>query len=214
MDYIESNQNLHPLVNYLQDKICFNTHWFGVECVKNPLDFWVYQEIIHSTEPTVILEIGNWKGGSALALANLLDIRGGNGRIIAVDIDHHRVDPRARAHPRITWIEGDATRPDIEQQVRQQIGAEDRVLIIEDSDHSDQTVFKLLEMYNDLIRVGDYFIVEDSNCGNKPLNLGPSPGPWAGIERFLMHNPNWESDRGMEKYIITWNPTGFLRRKG
>jgi cephalosporin hydroxylase len=130
-----------------------------------------------------------------------------------VDIDHSRLDPRARAHPRITWIEGDATAADIEQRVRDLIKPDDRVLIIEDSDHTDTMVLALLKQYQDLIRVGDYFIVEDSNCGGKPLNRGPTPGPWAGIENFLAENPNWESDRSWEKYIITWNPTGFLRRK-
>jgi cephalosporin hydroxylase len=212
MNYIESNEKLIELVHYLQNKFCNNTKWFGVECVKNPLDFWVYQEIIYSMQPTVILEIGNWKGGSALAMAHLLDIQG-SGRVIAVDINHENVDPRARAHPRITWIEGDATDPEIEQQIRALISAEDRVLIIEDSDHVDTTVNKLLHMYKDLVRVGDYFIVEDSVCGFKPLNWEPDPGPWAGITRFLEEDPNWESDREQEKYIVTWNPLGFLRRR-
>ena len=212
MEYIESNEKLVDLVHHLQQKICFNTTWFGVECVKNPLDFWVYQEIIHSMQPSVILEIGNWKGGSALAMANLLDIQG-SGRIIAVDIRQDHVDPRARAHPRITWIEGDATNPDIEQQIRALIMPTDRVLIIEDSDHIHTTVTKLLHMYKDLVRVGDYFIVEDSNSGGKPLTIGPSPGPWGGITQFLEEDSNWESDREQEKYIVTWNPRGFLRRR-
>ena len=212
MNYIESNEKLVELVHHLQEKICYNTKWFGVDCLKNPLDFWIYQELIYSIQPTVILEIGNWKGGSALAMANLLDIQG-SGRVIAVDINHNQIDPKARAHPRITWIQGDATDPNIEKQIRALISADDRVLIIEDSDHVDTTVSKLLHMDKDLIRVGDYFIVEDSNCGGKPLSHGPSPGPWAGILRFLEEDTNWESDREQEKYIVTWNPLGFLRRK-
>ena len=42
----------------------FNTKWLGRQTIKNPFDVWVYQEIIFETKPTVIIEIGNYAGGS------------------------------------------------------------------------------------------------------------------------------------------------------
>ena len=56
-------------------------HWMGVRSLKNPLDAWVYQEIIWETKPEVIVELGSRFGGSTLFLAQLLDIIGEDGRV-------------------------------------------------------------------------------------------------------------------------------------
>ena len=31
-------------------------YWLGVPILKNPLDLWIFQEIIHNTKPDVIIE--------------------------------------------------------------------------------------------------------------------------------------------------------------
>ncbi len=42
------------------------TSYFGVKTLKNPMDFWVYREIIFEHKPDVIIEIGNNWGGSII----------------------------------------------------------------------------------------------------------------------------------------------------
>jgi cephalosporin hydroxylase len=37
-----------------------------VPAQKSPTDFWIYQELIHRLQPDVIVEIGNYRGGSTL----------------------------------------------------------------------------------------------------------------------------------------------------
>ena len=212
------NQNLEtslmtPLADVLaimQQRITDGTTtYFGVPTQKNPLDMWVYQEILSARPPDVIIEIGNKYGGSALALAHLLDHLG-HGRIIAIDIDHSHLKPRAKAHPRITFIEGDACllvdciKADIPE------GAE--VLVIEDSSHTYENTLGVLRGYADLIRPGGYFIVEDSIC-HHGLDLGPEPGPFEAIETFVTEDPSFQIDRSRESFLITWNPKGFLRKK-
>lgn len=185
------------------------TTYFGVPTQKNPLDFWVYQELISARPPDVIIEIGNKYGGSALALAHLLDLIG-KGRIIAIDIDHAHLHSVAKAHPRIQFIEGDACTlaADVKRQVPE--GAE--VLVIEDSSHTYENTLGVLRAYSELTRPGGYFIVEDSIC-HHGLDLGPSPGPFEAVEDFVAENSSFEIDRTMESFLITWNPKGFLRRK-
>jgi cephalosporin hydroxylase len=46
-----------------------NTHWLGVPLLKCPLDLWVYQELIASQRPDLIVETGTHRGGSAWATA-------------------------------------------------------------------------------------------------------------------------------------------------
>lgn len=192
-----------------QHRLAFHTTWCGIRTQKNPLDFWVYQEIIWELKPDVIVEIGNLFGGSTLALAHLLDICQ-HGRIIAVDQKHDRmIDPLARAHERITWIEGDATQ--VFDQVRDQIDPSQRVMVIDDSAHDYVTTVKILDLYSSLVQVGDYFVVEDGIC-HHGIDAGPSPGPYESIKSWLKKNPNWTSDRSRENWVLTYNPRGFLKR--
>ena len=185
------------------------TTYFGIHTLKNPLDFWVYQEIIFEKKPDVLLEIGNYHGGSALALAHILD-QMDHGRIIAVDRDQARVDPLARNHPRITWIESDAIAANDE--VRALIAADENVMAMEDSYHSFDNTLKVLETFQDLVSPGQYFIVEDS-IGHHGLDFGPKPGAYEAIEAFVAENADFQIDRIKESFLITWSPKGFLLRK-
>ena len=42
----------------------------GVPAAKNPLDAWVYQEIVYETRPEAIVELGSAYGGGTLFLAH------------------------------------------------------------------------------------------------------------------------------------------------
>jgi cephalosporin hydroxylase len=210
--YLESSDRM-PLCDVLeimQERITDGrTTYFGVPTQKNPLDFWVYQELLTARPPDVIVEIGNKFGGSALALAHLCDLVG-KGRIIAIDIDHALLHAAAKAHPRIQFMEGDACA--LADQVKDRIPTGADVLVIEDSSHTYRNTLDVLRAYSPLTLPGGYFIVEDSIC-HHGLDLGPDPGPFEAVEDFVAENQNFEIDRSMESFLITWNPKGFLRRK-
>jgi cephalosporin hydroxylase len=199
---------LGKVLPYLQHKIVEQSTYFGVPTLKSPLDFWVYQELIFAHRPDVIVEIGCRFGGSALALAHLCDSLG-HGRIISLDVSLSDVAAETHAHPRITLIEGDACANF--PQVRQLIGNDERVLVIEDSSHTFENTLEVLRTYQVLVKPGDYFIVEDSICYHG-LEVGPDPGPYEAIESFIEENSDFTIDRSKEAYLITWNPKGYLKR--
>ncbi len=203
------NMQLRDYLPLLQLRIMNTTHYFGIKTLKNPLDFWVYQEIIHEARPDVIVEIGNNWGGSTLALAHLLD-RYNHGRVIGVDIDQSKIVDLVHDHPRIHLIEGDAVA--CFGSVAMQIEPEERVLIIEDSSHTFENTLAVLRTYSALIKPGGYFIVEDSIC-HHGLDVGPNPGPYEAIDAFIQENFKFEVEHEKESFLITWNPNGFLRRK-
>ena len=209
--FVEESRDLRffDLLQLMQDRIMERTSYFGIKTYKNPIDFWVYQEIICAHRPDVIIEIGNCFGGSTLALAHLLDNLS-HGRVIGVDTCHAMVAPLARAHPRITLVEGDACA--VYGQVRSLIGSEEKVLIIEDSAHTYSNTLAVLVRYSGLIPPGGYFIVEDGIC-HHGLEVGPAPGPYEACRDFVASTPDFEIDRDRESFCITWNPKGFLRRK-
>ena len=95
-----------------------NTTWLGVTTLKCPLDLWIYQEMIWTIRPDVIIECGTANGGSALYLASMCDLVG-QGQIITVDIDAKPTRPK---HPRVTYVSGSSTEPAVVAEVKKLVG--------------------------------------------------------------------------------------------
>jgi cephalosporin hydroxylase len=201
---------LSRVLPIIQDRIMQGSKYHGIPTLKSPLDFWIYQEILWDTKPEVVIEIGNYRGGSILALAHLCDALG-TGRIVGVDITHDAIDPRVRAHPRVTLLTGDAC--ENLAAVERALGGASDVMVIEDSAHTYENTLNVLERYSPLVGTGKYFIVEDGIC-HHGLDVGPQPGPYEAIETFVGQNPNFVIDRTREAYGVTWNPKGYLKKVG
>jgi len=199
---------LRDVLPIIQEGIINHTTHFGVAAQKNPMDAWVYQEILYETMPDVIIEIGTAHGGGTLCLAHLCDLLG-KGRIIGIDLSHEKVPAAVKNHPRISLIEGDACQN--YKCVEAMVSDDDRVMIIEDSSHTYENTLNILRLYSGLVKIGDYVIVEDGIC-HHGLVVGPNPGPYEAIETFVTENKNFEIDRSREHFLITWNPKGYLRR--
>jgi cephalosporin hydroxylase len=185
-------------------------HYCGYLVQKNPLDLWVYQEILWDTKPDLIIEMGTASGGTTLFLANQLDLIG-NGEIISVDIDNRLgIVPR---HPRITYLVGDSVDQVIVTKIAiraAEKGWSKKVMVILDDDHTTDHVSRELDLYNMMVTPGQYLIVEDTNV-DWPLGFGEGPG--LAVFRFLsMNKGKFFADKSREKFLMTWNPGGYLRR--
>jgi cephalosporin hydroxylase len=181
--------------------------WLGAQALKNPLDLWVYQEILFETHPALVVETGTYRGGSALYLASICDLLGA-GEVVSIDIEPLRDD--YPLHPRITYLGGrSSTDPGVLDEVRARADGRSALVVL-DSDHSQAHVEAELDAYAALVPVGCYLIVEDSNIGQIRKDL--MPGPLQAIEAFLERNDEFEVDREREKFLVTFNPSGYLRR--
>lgn len=183
------------------------TYWMGVPCQKCPLDLWIYQEIVFEQRPDLIIETGTHSGGSALFLAHLCDLLG-HGHVVSIDIDSR---PRP-AHLRITYLLGSSSDPAMIKQAQMVTHTKENILVILDSDHSEQHVLRELELLSPLVKVGGYLIVEDSNINGHPTYPEFGPGPYEAVEKFLQQNADFEIDLSREKFMMTFNPRGYLKR--
>jgi cephalosporin hydroxylase len=200
-----------PLRDFLargQRRITQTSRYFGIPTMKWPCDFWVYQELLHELRPDAIIEIGNYQGGSALALAHLCD-QLGTGRLLAIDVDQRHVAAAARAHPRITFLQSDGVAAAGE--ARKFAEKAKSVLVIEDSSHTYDNTLAIVRAYADLVTPGSYFIVEDGIC-HHGVEEGPKPGPYEAIVDFLKEDARFTADRSRESFLVTWNPLGYLKR--
>lgn len=186
------------------------TNWLGVPAYKCPADLFVYQEIITATAPEVIIETGVNFGGSTLYLANLCDLRGA-GEVVAVDITLEKVREEVRNHPRVTLLEGSSTSPEIAARIADRCSGR-RTMVLLDSDHSAPHVLEEMRLYGPLVTPGCYMIVEDTNVNGHPVFADFGPGPMEAVQQFLAETGGWEIDRHAERLLVTFNPSGYLRK--
>jgi cephalosporin hydroxylase len=90
-----------------------------------------------------------------------------------------------------------------------------RALVIHDADHTKEQVLADLRCYAPFVSVGSYLIVEDGivDLFRPWEKLGVSyEGPLAASEEFVRSTDGFEIDATRERYVLTQNPRGFLRR--
>jgi cephalosporin hydroxylase len=203
-------QEFHKLYYYsnIAGKTWSDTWWMGTPVLKCPLDLWIYQEIIFRVKPDLIIETGTYKGGTAHFFASMCELMG-KGEVVSVDIEEY---PDRPVHPRITYLQGSSTSPAIIDEVKKRAKSKKSILIILDSDHSMAHVRQEMELYAPLVTSGSYLIVEDTNINGNPVLPESGPGPKEAIDDYLKKHPEFTVDRSMEKFLMTFNPGGYLRK--
>lgn len=194
--------------SYVVGKTPFNTFWLGVLTRKCPTDFWIYQEIIFELKPDVIIECGTAHGGSALFLASMCDLVN-NGKVITIDIADMKGRPK---HKRIKYLHGSSISAAIVEQVKKLVTPKDKVMVILDSDHRKAHVLNELKIYGELVTKGSYLVVEDTVLNGHPVYPEFGPGPMEAVEEFLEGNKAFVADGDKEKFYLTFNPRGYLRK--
>ena len=201
-------RRFHRLYYDHSDQTWGNTTWLGVKVQKCPLDLWVYQEVLNEVRPDLVIETGTYAGGSALFLASCMDLLD-HGRVITVDIADHADRPH---HDRITYLTASSVDRAVVERLGDEAARAERVLVILDSDHSRDHVLAELAVYAPLVTPASYLIVEDTNMNGRPVLADSGPGPYEAVEAFLPDNSEFERDLSREKFFMTFNPGGFLRR--
>ena len=198
----------HRLYYDRREQTWGNTFWLGHRVLKCPLDLWTYQEILYEVRPELIIETGTYQGGSALFLASICDLLG-QGTVLTIDVD--RRDDRPQ-HQRITYLTGSSTSNKILRQVRRQAKGTSRVLVILDSGHAKEHVLAEMYAYAPLVTPGSYLVVEDTNLNGHPVDSNHGPGPAEAVAEFLERNDAFVRDERREKFLLTFNPGGYLEK--
>ena len=134
----------------------------------------------------------------------------GKGRVIGIDIEEVENRPE---HEKISYLKGSSISSDIVKSISEMIDVGQVVLVILDSDHNMPHVLKEMEIYSEFVTKGSYMIVEDSNVNGHPIMPNWGPGPFEAIQRFLEENNSFEVDKNREKFYMSFNPNGYLKKQ-
>lgn len=183
------------------------TTWLGHSIRDAPTDLLAYQEAIATVRPDWVVETGTSDAGRTWFLASICDLVG-HGRVLSIDPAPATNRPE---HDRIEYLTGAPDDRATIEAVRARVG-DGRALLVLGSCTDRATTVREFEGYAGLVPIGSYVIVTETIVNGHPVWPAFGPGPAEGAKQILTANGSFVADPLMEKYSLTFNPGGFLRR--
>ena len=219
-----ANLGVDFLVKTAPTKYSYHFSWMGRPIIAFPQDMMAMQEIIWDIKPDLIIETGVAHGGSIVYYASLLELIGGDGLVLGIDIDirkHNR--DLIEAHPmmkRINLLEGSSISSETIEIVKNIVDGKKRVLVCLDSNHTHDHVLEELKLYSPFVSVGSYCVVFDTVVEDMPADYdwgirswGKGNNPKTAVWEFLKENKNFEVNKQIDsKLLISVAPDGYLKR--
>lgn len=205
-------------------KYTYNFSWLGRPIIKYPQDIVIMQELIWNVKPDLIIETGIAHGGSIIFSSSMMELLGNGGKVIAVDIDirkHNRTE--IEKHPmvkNITMLEGSSIDETIVNQIADYAKDFKKVMVVLDSNHTHDHVYRELELYTPLVSVGSYILLPDTfveffpkgYVTNRPWDVGNNP--YTAMEAFLTTTNQFIKDESITNKLLITEAFGggYLKR--
>jgi len=184
------------------------TTWLGTPIATAPTDLLAYQEILSKVRPDWVVDIGTSDLGRASFLASICELIG-HGQVLSI---REAAADEPPPHFRLRCHTGAPLDPAVVEYVHGLVGDSNAVVVLGACADREATTAQF-EAYVNLVKVGSYVIVTDTIVNGRPVWTSFGPGPAEGIKQILNRHGKFVADPEMEKYALTFNPGGFLRRE-
>ncbi|MBK9282906.1 MAG: hypothetical protein IPM51_01150 [Sphingobacteriaceae bacterium] len=181
----------------------------GVKAIRCPFDYVIYQMIISEVKPDLIIEIGANQGGGALYLADLMTLNNTIGEVHSIDVGDY-IDEKIKNDPRIKFFFTGWENYNLELTKKF-----NKILIIEDAEHSYECTIGVLKKFAEIVSFGSYIIVEDGIVNKLKMDHYFNGGPLKAINEFLPQHEEFVIDRKWCDFFgknATFNVNGYLKR--
>jgi cephalosporin hydroxylase len=194
----------------------YQHEWLGVPIIRLPDDIVLQQEIVNHLRPSCIIETGVARGGSLLLSASLMAINSLTPAVLGLDL---LIMPHAKAAihnsnfvDSISLWEGDSSSKIAHDEVATFLAnhpTNEPVLLVLDSDHSENHVLNELINFSDLLPVGSTVMVADTiieefpegHYKDRPWDRGNNP--LTALRKFLQADTRFEP-------VDKWNRRSLL----
>ena len=188
----------------------FGISYRGINTVKCPFDYVLYQMIIMGVKPDLIIEIGSFQGGSALYYSDLLQLLNNGGQVHTIDIQDYINSDLVKNNPNIKIFGGGYQNYDLNN-----ANGFNNILVIDDGSHQYQDVLQAFEKFSGLVGKDSYYIVEDGVVTYLGVDGNFSGGPLNAIDEIISQSKDFVIDRKYCDFFgtnATFNPNGYLKR--
>jgi cephalosporin hydroxylase len=186
------------------------TTWLGHRVGNCPTDLLAYQDLIAEVKPAWVIETGAGDGGRALFLATICELVD-HGQVLSINPGVGEDHPK---HPRLRYLEGNPIDESTIEQVREIVGETPNALVILGSSRGVVHMAKEFELYSPFAAIGSYVVMINTILNGNPVLPEFGAGPAEAVNQIMRTRSDFEQDPYMEKYGLTFNPGGFLKRMG
>jgi len=181
--------------------------WLGRPVARYPADLHVYQQLIAEQRPDVVVVVGDDEAlaGRASFVASVLDGLG-DGRVVAVGV-HAAAAP---AHPRLTAVALPGDAPEAGARVTELVGGGSALVLL--GLGANTRLLAAFESLAPLVPVDGYVVIENTVVNGRPVASSFGPGPHEAVVTLLASHPDFVSDPTRERYTLTFNRGGYLKR--
>jgi cephalosporin hydroxylase len=205
-------------------KYNYNFRWMGSPIIKYPNDIVVMQEIFWKTKPDLVIETGIARGGSVVfsaSMQKMMDIE--KSEVVGIDIYITPETKKSLANhamsKKITIYEKSSVDIDINAILKPHLKNKKSVLVILDSDHTHEHVFKELVLYSRFVTKDSFLILPDTFIEYFPAGYyddrewDVGNNPHTALVEFLKENSGFVIDEYFNsKALISEAINGFIRR--
>lgn len=218
---IKINELAHEfLKESVLTKYSYNFSWMGRPIIQYPQDMIAMQEIIYEIKPDLIIETGIAHGGSLIYYASLLELIG-KGEVLGIDIDireHNKEEIEKHfLSKRIKMIQGSSISSEVVEKVKKETEGKKVVMVLLDSNHTHDHVYKELMLYSGFVTEGSYLVVFDTLIEDMPKGFysdrswDKGDNPKTAIFEFLKTHDNFKINTEFDdKLLISVANSGYL----
>lgn len=190
--------------------------WKGMRFFQAPTDMMALQQLIWKEQPDMLIEIGTHGGGSAVFYAELMRAYNPAAIVVTMDPDNSNIDPNGLFYktPEIKFLNGPSGDPAIFQQVQAHAAGKKKIMVIQDGLHSYEGVSSDLALYEPLVTVGSYFVVQDTTLDR--AYGGAFNGAMKAIQTYCAAGAKGYGrlvpDKAYEYLLFSTNHNGYLKK--
>lgn len=183
----------------------FGVLYRGINYVKCPFDYVLYQMVLNLIKPDLVIEIGTFNGGGALYLADILEKIGEGGIVHTIDLEEKTYDEKIKNNPYIKCYFGGYQSYDLKE-----CEGYSNILVIDDGSHVYEDVRDAFIKFNPLVKAGGYYIIEDGIASGDPALNG---GPNRFVAEIFSYSDRFNVNLDICDFFgkgATFNPNGYL----
>lgn len=188
----------------------------GVTCLKSPIDLAVYMMILFDKKPGTIVEIGSFHGGAAMFYRDITRAWGLNTQIITVDFRANQYQDEQVGSDGIEFLQTDALKLEGSALEKRLETAPRPWLVIEDSAHTFEVSYAVLDYFKSRMQPGECLIIEDGIIEDQGGNWRYDGGPNRAVHEFFVNHPDvfriMENYNDFFGYNLSFNPNGYLEK--